>query len=279
MYHELSAAVPTRDAATTRAPASPRAPLDVANILGSAARIVEAATNAGKIATASTRDMMPTPKQIEADRLGPFLVGVMPVLESFGRRLRALEAKRARQTAEPPTPARPAPTTKDTAMPRNLGLAPNSHLTFPTSTRDRSWSLGQIFGETPSGSRFDSAEADRMARYLPEGSAGLPSRAELTQRPNMQLEANTYFGERGVPIDENTRFSNAPRTTRENAINIRAGVHDDDPSKAFADALRAAPSPNAAINILHKAVASTQDSVMLDKIQKIWGNHMKEDGK
>ena len=156
VYHELSAAVPTRDPPPHEPPRA-RAPLDVANILGSAARIVEAATNAGKIATASMRDMMPTPKQIEADRLGPFLVGVMPVLEFFRPALRALEAKRARQTAEPPTPARPAPTTKDTAMPRNLGLAPNSHLTFPTSTRDRSWSLGQIFGETPSGTEVSTS--------------------------------------------------------------------------------------------------------------------------
>ena len=70
-----------------------------------------------------------------------------------------------------------------------------------------------------------------MARYLPEGSAGLPSASKLSAAPQHELEANTYFGERGVPIDENTRFSNAPRTTRENAINIRAGVHDDDPSK------------------------------------------------
>ena len=78
-------------------------------------------------------------------------------------------------------------------MKRNLALAPLRNVFFdsPRPTRD-SWR----FGETPS--RFDSVEQDRLSRYLPSGSAGLPPRSEM-RRADMTLTHPTYFGEVGTP--------------------------------------------------------------------------------
>ncbi len=128
---------------------------------------------------------------------------IMPRIKDIGDRILALEAKRQQQQrtqdhASPcacgtspctcsPSLAPKAPT-KDTPMKQNLALAPHKNLTFskPRTVRD-SWR----FGGQPS--RFDSAEQDRLSRYTPPGSAGLPAHVEL-QRPDVSLTGRLEFG-------------------------------------------------------------------------------------
>ena len=81
-HPEIGRPMSTRDSAPTKVDT----PVDVKSVLNGAAKALS--MHAATLPT--TRDgLAPTPKQIEEDRLGPFLVGVMPVLEFsagvFGR--------------------------------------------------------------------------------------------------------------------------------------------------------------------------------------------------
>ncbi len=190
--------VSTRDSAPTKVDT----PIDLKGVLNGAAKALnEHAANLPTTRDDAAGSPLDTPKAREEARLGP-LYQAFEIARGYDRRLRALEQARLAQAPARVVDAKPCPCGKTPCAcsnmkdapamkTQNLGLAPRSHLTFPTKTRD------QQFGE-PAPGRFTSQEADRMARYLPEGSAG-PASAHETGRADMALEHPTYFGERGIP--------------------------------------------------------------------------------
>jgi hypothetical protein len=281
----------TRDAAS--AVARPDK-IDTAAILASAARIVEAATAAGKIATASARDgVVPSIRETEEARVGEAVTQILKILTGYAARLASLEVaekkKLLRSTAPPPVQQQqPAlqQQTKDTAMhTQNPGLAPHRNLTFPTKTRDRSWSLGQIFGEQGH-SRFSSENNYEAGRTLPDGSAGLPSRAELTQRDDTGGMLELARKGRAGAAPSNTPYSLNGSGGREqhgeNCVNVKGPpgnmATSVDPAEAFSNELAKIPSTIGNMpkvqNILHEALSKTRDSATKDAIEKALGRWM-----
>jgi len=159
------------------------------------------------------------------------MLQILDIIKNIGHRLDLLEIKRraAQQAPTPrapmpqppvkmqqpqppvkmqqPQPTRAAQPTKDHNMPRqhrHPGLAPLGYLTFngtpQRSTRDQ-WQPPR-FGETPS--RFTSQEVDRMASYLPPGSAGLPSREEMNRH-----KSTMQRGVGGVTADDLNNINRA----------------------------------------------------------------------
>jgi hypothetical protein len=213
---------------------------------------------------APTRDAAP-PKSRAITR--DALERIVPVMADIGARIGAIEQKRAaqRQLAEQQQLAlqqpsaqvqhEPAPPAfmQDRAPPcmchalkipvadsagvktmlSNPALAPTRHVTFdpvsrPRATRDQNNSLENNHLEKPS--RFSSQEADRMANYLPPGSAGRTSNKEAVNDINLRVmrDAQMRHNISGPPQPAMTQGS--------------------DLSSAFASELQAIPSgqPNAA---------------------------------
>jgi LysM repeat protein len=142
-------------------------------------------------------------------------------------------------------------------MDRDPRLAPRPYTTegffprhgVPRQTRDQN-----NFGEKPS--RFTSDEADRMASYLPRGSASRVTTKEATNDFNLRA-----LSQRDATQPHN--ISGQPRP---------AMTQGSDLSSAFASELRKIPSgqPNAAINLLNNAMSKAKTSDTRDAIERVW---------
>jgi hypothetical protein len=150
--------------------------------------------------------------------------------------------------------------TKDgvNVMLRNPQLAPRKNLTFaPTSrpTRDQN-----SFGEKPP-SRFTSAEADRMANYLPPGSAGRTSNKEAVNDINLRaLRDSTGHNVSGPPGHMAEASDPAQR-------NIGSGPFDQYSS----DVTR--PSP-AALSELNSQFNKAKTQSQKDSITDAWKHYV-----
>jgi LysM repeat protein/predicted RNA-binding Zn ribbon-like protein len=242
------------------------------------------------------RDAAPAPNTINTHVAGKYsLNDVVTTALAIGERISALEQKRAaqRQLAEQqqlalqqrsaqtqfeqptrqPTQDRAAPCSchalkipvADSAgvktMLRNPALAPLRRVTFdPVSrsraTRDQGNSLENNYLEKPS--RFSSQEADRMANYLPPGSAGRVSNKEAVN--DISLRAL-----RDAQMQHNISGQPQPAMTQ-----------GSDLSSAFASELQAIPSgqPNAAMNVLNKHYNAAKDGATRDAIERVWRDFM-----
>jgi hypothetical protein len=146
-------------------------------------------------------------------------------------------------------------------MDRNSQLAPNRNLTFGAfpnprmATRDQGNSLEANYLEKPS--RFSSAEADRMANYLPPGSAGRTSNKEAVNDINLRtLRDSAGHNVSGPPQPAMTQGS--------------------DLSSAFASELQKIPpgQPAAAQNVLNKHYNAAKTSDARDGIERVWRDFM-----
>jgi hypothetical protein len=157
--------------------------------------------------------------------------------------------------------------TKGDAMYRaiNPNLAPLRGVTFdkPKSMRD------QTFGERLR-SRFDSREQDRLSRYMPSGSTGMPTQKEIN-------DANTAYhaghGASGQPPAWSA--GGQPGDTNTRGQNIRGGMLEalsNDLAQGFANALQKIPNgePQAALNAYHAAFHKARTPAARDAVDKIW---------
>jgi LysM repeat protein len=245
-----------------------------------------------------TRDAAPAPNTINTHIAGKYsLTDIVAACADIGSRISALEMRKARQQqladqlalqqrstqtqfeqpTHQPTQDRacacqhqPAPhalyrdgvTTMDTS--RHPGLAPNRNIKFGCfpnprmlegKTRDQN-NIESNYLEKPS--RFSSQEADRMANYLPPGSAGRVSNKEAVNDINLRVmrDAGHQYNISGQPQPAMTQGS--------------------DLSSAFASELQAIPSgqPNAAMNVLHKYHNAAKDGATRDAIERVWRDFM-----
>jgi LysM repeat protein len=232
----------------------------------------------------------PKPRTITRDALER----IVPIMADIGARIDRLEQKRAaqRQLAEqmalqqpsaqpqfeqpthehvqdhaaPCSCQQPKPTPHvyrdgvTTMVDRHPGLAPNRNIKFGCfpnprmlegKTRDQN-SIENSYLERPS--RFSSQEADRMANYLPPGSAGRTSNKEAVNDINLRVmrDAQHQYNISGQPQPAMTQGS--------------------DLSSAFASELQAIPSgqPNAAMNVLNKHYNAAKDGATRDAIERVW---------
>jgi LysM repeat protein len=150
---------------------------------------------------------------------------------AIGQRISALEARKQAMQQQQPIAPQPMPrsaptqdhaktcscqqpvpppkaTFEDKAMRAHLGLAPRNNLTFNATSR--STHDQNRYGETPS--RFDSAEADRMARHIV--GAGPPSAREMNDAnraywardAKQQYNTSGGHGAEAIASDPSERF-------------------------------------------------------------------------
>jgi LysM repeat protein len=238
----------------------------------------------------STRDAAPAPPTIGAAyNQTHSLERVVSAMADIAARISALEMKRSaqRQLAEqqqqlasrqqPPTmqpthqptqdhaapcscqhqPAPQAPPFRDGVKPmdRHPALAPNRNLTFGGFPNPRMSTRDQQHGEKPP-SRFTSQEADRMASYLPPGSASRVTTKEAINDFNLRA-----LSQRDATQQHNISGSPQPAVTK-----------GSDLSEAFASELQAIPpgQPNAAQNTLNKYYNKAKTSDQRDGIERTW---------
>jgi len=158
-----------------------------------------------------------------------------------------------------PAPTRPYFQDELNQLSRDPNLAPARHLSFAPphahATRDQQ----QLqYGEKPP-SRFTSEAADKMARYLPPGSASRVTTKEAVNDMNLRS-----LSQRDATQPHNISGPPQPAMTQ-----------GSDLSSAFASTLNAIPSgqPQAALNAYHRAFHAAKTSDARDAIDKVWRAH------
>jgi hypothetical protein len=149
-------------------------------------------------------------------------------------------------------------------MLRNPALAPRAHVTFDPTSRQTRDQQQQNFGEKPS--RFESAEADRMARHIV--GVGPPTAKEMNDAARKFCARDDDKGKLGA-----------------SGTNVRGNMNEavsSDPSERFIgsdvfgqfrnDTVR--PSP-AALSALNSAVSKAKTPMARDAIEDSWSDYMR----